>query len=76
MNSNFIGRNKASFNCSGQGSYDVKIPEYLNCYDQSQIGVFDEIGCFFMDLCGNNLDFINDEPLILKKRSSITLMSY
>jgi len=61
-----------SFNCSGQRSYDVGIPEYLNCYDQSRIGFFNGIGCkpdtcstdlSFMDLRGNDLDFIYDEPM-------------
>jgi len=30
MNADFIGRENASFNCSGQWNYEMQIPEYLN----------------------------------------------
>jgi len=65
-----MGRHKASFNCSGQLTYDMFNSGYLNSYGQSPINFFDGMGfkadsCSmdpsFMDLCSDELETFSDE---------------
>jgi hypothetical protein len=70
MNSNFIGRNRALFHCSGQDSYEMGIPAYINSQDQSRIHLLNGMGRkpdtysldgSYLDLSINDLDNFRDE---------------
>jgi len=70
MNSNCIGRNKESVNCSLYGGSGIWTPVHLKSYGWSQKNLLHGIGCSpdynslyrpFLDLYDNNPDYFRDE---------------
>lgn len=63
MNTNFFGRDRASFDCSEQWSYEARLPAYLESEQQPNV-FFDDTG-YHPDSCSSGQcyeDLYADEP--------------